>query len=227
MSDKNDDIFRWLDEMESALRGYEEYMELQEKFIQDLLVRMAAITYDHFAGDGHHPNLLITFGFQEDEIIEYFAADEDFKYYGIWIFEELTDCVNDFEGYKAPPDKIIRCGKVEFHRYTEESMDEHLREFVENYNLSKKQVKELRETYLEDVIIDEFYVNFQVLIHNTLKKMALEHFPEIMDVSAEGLREIDYMLYSYMLMMRENIMKVVDKGSFGISIKNTVEDLKA
>jgi len=40
-----------------------------------------------------------------------------------------------------------------------------------------------------------YYTNFKILAHKALKKLALEYFPELTEISAAGIREIDYMLY--------------------------------
>ena len=90
-------------------------------------------------------------------------------------------------------------------------LEEQIKEFEKEFkNLDPNQRSTLRQSLKEDAQIEEFYTNFKISIHKALKKLTLEYFPELPEITGNGIREIDYMLYTYMLMIYENVMSILE-----------------
>ncbi len=217
-------LYKLLQELEKTLRQTKEYKDCQNRFTRELIDTIATVTYDYFSGRTRCPGLLIEANIREEEIREQIASDKDFKFYGIWIFEELCSCMRDFRDDKIAPGRKLHHKKIEYPCHTSETIEKQIKKFKKDYKmLSSEELETIRRSYEEEAKIDEYYTNFKILLHNTLKKLAVKYFDEIMEISSTGLREIDYLLYSYMLMMYENIMKIL-QDDIHVSVENPTYD---
>ncbi len=203
------------DKVDEALKEYRAFMEYQAQFINEFIERIIVLTYKYFTAKSSWPHLQMHGEINEDVLEQNILADEDFKFYGIWIFEELNEIVIDYEGFKVPAGKKPDYKKIEYPSFTEETLEKQIKKFEKGCkNLNPEQRLTIRQSFKEMALINEFYTNFKIFIHKDLKKLALEYFPEIPEISGAGIREIDYMLYAYMLMIKGNIMKHLDDAVY-------------
>ncbi len=201
----------FLDRLEKVLRDFEEYQEIKDKFTWELIDRVSLATHQHFSGEKPHPHLELENPLTESEWRNKIIADKDFKYYGIWIFEELISCMQDFSDYNNPPDRELQYKEINFPSFTEEELEAKVQRFSRKLgDITPEDVELLRENLREDAIIEEYYTRYKILIHDTLKKLTVDFFPEIMEITADGIREINYLLYQYMLMINDNIMNMLE-----------------
>jgi hypothetical protein len=197
--DKLDDLRKFLDDMDELLKKHKDYKYRRAMFTVELIERIGTITYKHFSDKTSY-----------HEIKEKIASDKDFKYYAIWIFDELINNIEDFSDDEIPAGKKLFYKKIEYRSFTDEAIEEQIKKLKKTGIIfNSEQWETLRGYYKQDFKIEEYYKNFKILLHNELKKLALEFFPELTEISAAGIREIDYMLHKYMLKIYENIMNIL------------------
>jgi len=203
-------LLKFLEEAEESSRLYREFKKLQAEFAEDLIISLGMAMYDYFSSQPAHPKLALEGEISEEQIIEQLAADKDIQFYSLTISEELDGHIWEFSEENVPAERKLRQKKIEYRMYNHEAVLEQAQKTMEESNITEPEdQKLLLKYYEEDALIDDFYANFDMLLHKTLKKLALKYFPEIAELSATGLREIDYLLYSHMRMMRENILKTL------------------
>ena len=205
-------FFESLNQLDEALKGWQATKKRQAKFADELVGIISELTYQHFTEKSSYLHLNIQGELNKEALKQSILADKDFKYYGIWIFEELDLITFYFSGDDLPAGRKLFYKKIEYPSFTEEALEEQIKEFEKELNLplNKGQREMIRQSFKEDAQIEEFYTNFRITIHKALKKSALEYFPNITEISGAGIREIDYMLYTYMLMIKENIMNILE-----------------
>ncbi len=218
-----DDIRKFLeslDKCEEALKEYRAFQESQSRFINELMDVITAQTYLHFTTKTAYPHLNIQCELDEDDLKQNILAEKYSKSYGIWIFEEVAEIVVDFYGYKVPTDRKLSCQKIEYPSFTEKTLQDEIEKFEKTCpkKLSPEQRASLYQSLKEDQKIGEFYINFKISLHKALKKLTFEYFPEIMEISGAGIREIDYALYIYMLNIYWDIMRIL-ADAVDISVK--------
>lgn len=218
-----DDIRKFLeslDKCEEALKEYRAFKERESRFINELMDIITARTYEHFTTKTAYPHLNIQGDLDKNGLKQAILADKDFKFYGIWIFEEVDETVIDFYGYEIPTDRKLYYRKIEYPSFTEKTLQEEMKKFEEEctINLSPEQRATLYQSLKDDNQTDEFFINFKISIHKALKKLAFEYFPKITEISGAGIREIDTMLYTYMLNIYGNVMSIID-DAVDVSVK--------
>ncbi len=223
MSD--DDIRDFLDSLdrcEEAMKQYDAFKERQSRFTNEMIETITARTVQHFTTKTAYPHLDFHGELDEDALSQGILADKDFKFYGIWIFEEVEDIVVDFCGDEIPAGRKLYYKKIEYPSYSEESIAEEMKEFENNWRgeLSPKQRAILYQSLVDDYRTDEFYRDFKISLHKALKKLTFEYYPEIAEISGAGIREIDSLLHTYMLMIRENVMNILG-DAVQVSVKVT------
>jgi hypothetical protein len=97
-----------------------------------------------------------------------------------------------------------------YRSFTDEAIEEEIRKLKKDGIIfDTEEWETLRGYYKQDFKIEEYYTNYKISVHKALKKLVLEYFPELTEISATGIREIDYILHTYMLMIYENIMNIL------------------
>lgn len=216
-------LLELLDKCEILLKGHRKLKKIQAKFTEDLIMSVGMATYDYFSTQPARPELVLKGEISEEEIIEQLAADTDIPYYVIWLSEHLVDLIKDFSGDSVPADKKLYHRKIEYESYSDEAVAEHANRLIEECNIQDPEDQELLYDYCkEDALVGEFYDNFDMLLHKILKKLALKYFPQISDVSGTGLKEIDYMLYTYMRMLRDNMMVILENVNVEVDLNRTI-----
>jgi hypothetical protein len=94
--DKLDKFRKFLDQLDELHEKHVEYKYCRAMFTVELIERIGALTYKHFSDKTSYPDLIIQLKLKENEIKEKIASDKDFKYYAIWIFDELINNIEDF-----------------------------------------------------------------------------------------------------------------------------------
>ena len=210
----SDDSFKdWpesFDEIDAALKNFRNFKKRQSRFADDLVKSMAELTYQHFTAKSSYRHLDIQGELEKGELRRAISTDNDFKFYGMWIFEEVAQDVIDFVAFSVPAGRRLSYIKPKYPSFTEEALELSMREFESECRvLSDEERADLRQILKEDAQIQEFYTNFRISIHKALKELVLEYFPEIGETSSAGLREIDSLLNTYMCMIRGNIMSIL------------------
>lgn len=209
--DKLNDLRKFLDDMDELHKKHKEYKYRRAMFTVELIERIGVVTYKHFSDKTSYPDLIIQLKLKENEIKEKIASDKDFKFYAIWIFDELINNIEDFSDDEIPAGKKLFYKKIEYRSFTDEAIEEEIKRLKKTGIIfNSEQWETLRGYYRQDFKLEEYYKNFEILLHKELKKLALEFFPELTEISAAGIREIDYMLHKYMLMIHENIMNMLE-----------------
>jgi hypothetical protein len=128
----------------------------------------------------------------------------------MWIFEEVNQVMIDFDGFEAPVGKRIHTMKPKFPSFTEAALEVQMKQLESEYQVSTAEQRAvLRQCLEEDAQNEELNTNFRMSIHKALKKLVLEYYPELAEISGAGIREIDSMLYTYMSLIRGNIMNIL------------------
>ncbi len=212
MGDKK--IREWIEMLQKAEAMLERHKYLQEhgaRFSEDLFTDIAATTCKYFSQAPPHPALTIKSSLDEFELREGLAADKHVRFYAQSFFEELYRLMEDFLKYERPPGRKLRYKKIEQPSFTDETILQYVERLAKNFPTPDDEDFRLLFKYSkEDALVEEVYVKFQIAIHKTFKKLALEYFPEIMDISATGLREVDYYLYSFKQIIEDNIYTKMD-----------------
>jgi len=206
---------------EEALKEYREFMALKNRFTAELIDQIGSVTYDHFSPKVPPSDLVIEGALTERELREKITLDKDFQFYGIWIVEGLNDHIINFSDDEIPAGRKLYYKKIEYPSFTDEEIEKEIEEFEKDFCFDSNQREELFRMLKDDAKITRFYITFQIRIHKALKKLALEYFPKITEISSVGIREIDYMLHTYMFMINENIMKILE-NTVQVSVKNPV-----
>jgi len=212
--DNINNFFDSLNMLDEALKNYRVFKEHRSRFTNELIEIITALTYRHFTTKTSYPHLNIRGKLDKNVLRQNILTDEDFKYYGIWIFEELAQIIIDFSDDERPAGIKRYYKKIKYPFFTEKTLEEQIKEFEKEFkNLTPSQRSTLHQSLKEEVQIEEFYTNFKTSIHKALKKLALEYFPELPEITGNGIREIDYMLYTYMLMINENVMSILEDAA--------------
>jgi len=211
MFEDNNNFLESLGMIDEALKKHRAFKERQSRFTNELIEIITALTYRHFTTKTSYPHLNIRGELDKNVLKQNILTDEDFKYYGMWIFEELAQIMIDFSDDELLAGIELYYKKIEYPFFTEKTLEEQIKEFEKEFkNLNPSQCSTLHQFLKEDVQIEEFYRNFKISIHKALKKLALEYFPGLPEITGNGIREIDYMLYTYMLMIHENVMIILE-----------------
>jgi hypothetical protein len=209
--EEREEFLRVIEEAEEAVKRYEAYMEEMDQFTREMIQTVGFLTYDYFTREPPHPYYERYTDIDQNELMARIRADEQFRYYGIWMYEELCMSIDAFMQEELPPNWQLSNKKVEWPSYSEEALEEKVNDFIGQcrVTLTPEQVQDVWDDLRDNFIFKEYGTNFRIEMHNALKKLALKYFPEIMDIHPVGYREIDYDLYIYMLLNKENIWDIL------------------
>ncbi|MBN2089623.1 hypothetical protein JW964_08415 [candidate division KSB1 bacterium] len=209
---KRREFLRTLRELEKSMKEYRKYEKQLARFTKDLLERVSNLTWDYFSKPVPDAGLIEQMELTEVVFRKRFIANSEFEYFGNLIFDQLCDDMEDFSGDEVPPERKLEYQKIEYPSYSKEECEQNALEFSKKYNLTlPEHLESLRQSFMEEAISKKYYDTYEILLHKELKKMTVEYFPEIMEISGTGLREIDYMLYKYTSYIQNEIMEVIYK----------------
>lgn len=206
------DMHRTFREIEKSLREYRKYRKLLARFIKDFLERVSTLTWDYFSKPVPDAELIEQCTLDEDTFRIRFFANGEFEYFGNLIFEQLCDDMEDFSWEEVPPWRKLDYQKIVYSTYSREECEQKALKMCQEINADPTiYLERLCQSYLEDAIAEEYYDTYEILLHKELKKMAVEYFPEIMEISGAGLLEVDYMLYLYTRCLQDEIFNIIFK----------------
>ena len=222
--EKNRELMKLLQDMEATLARHKHCQEQGARFSEDLYTDIAATTCKYFSQSPTHPALIIKSSLDEFELRETLAADKDVRFFAQGCYEELYDLMEDFLEHELPPDRELRYKKIEQPSFTDEAVWQNVKEMTQKFTMPDHADLRLLFKYrTEDALIEEVYIKFEIAIHKTFKKLALEYFPEIMQISAAGLREVDYSLYMQKQIIQDMIYVAMD-SRVSVSAEVSVDD---
>jgi hypothetical protein len=208
MSDQ--DLREFLESIEKSEKEQEEYGKNLPKFINELTELISEVTYQHFIEKKLKFNLKMDSNLDKNLLNKKITYNENITYYIEWIFEELTGIMLDFTEYEIPTDRVLLYKKIEYPVYDEKWVQENISHMKKiGMDFSTEEWEKLYNLYKNDAYMEEHFVNFKKLIHKAFKKLALKYYPDIPEISGAGIREIDYMLYRYMLRILPDIYRIL------------------
>lgn len=206
------DLLRTLREIEKSMRAYRKYRKKLARFIKDFLERVSTLTWDYFSKPVPNADLIEQCSLDEDTFRIRFIANGEIEYFGNLIFDQLCDDMEDFSGDEVPPGRKLNYKKIEYSTCSREECERKALKMCQQINLDTTvYLEQLCQRYLEDTIAEKYYDTYEILLHKELKKMAVEYFPEIMEISGTGLLEVDYMLYLYARCVQDEIFGIIFK----------------
>lgn len=207
---KRREFLKTLRELEKSMKEYRKYEKELARFSKDFLQRVSAVTWEFFSKPVPDPDLIEQMILTEDDFQKRFLANPEFEYLGRVVFDQLCDDMEDFSGDEIPAERVLEYKKIEYPTYSKEECEKKALKFGRENNLTlPEQLENLCQSFMEDAIARRYYDNYEILLHKELKKMAVEYFPEIMEISGTGLREVDYMLYKYATYIQNEIFDVI------------------
>ncbi len=216
-------FLRLLDEMDAISKAVEDLQEAKAEFIDEVAILVAGLTYSYFSETQPLPGLSVSADLDEVELREQLVAQRFFTYYCQTTFDQMCDNVRDFAGNaEASADRKLYYRKIEWRSFTPEVLEQKSQATCEKHNIMDSEMRELMHAlYRRDAVVEQYYQNFEMLLHKALKKLALKYFPEIKELSATGLRETDYALYLYMGEFYEHVMVVVE-GELNLTLDESM-----
>ncbi len=197
--------------LERAYKEITVYQARLERFTDDLMIRIGTIAGDYFTKEIPESEFLYQLEMDEEEIREKITADFHLLRFGIQIFDQLCNDVDDFQHDEVPPGRELKYKKIELPSFTEAAIEEKIKKFGKRHGIQNPEQDEiLREVFFQQAVITAYYVNFDILIYQELKKITVTCFPELMEISSTGLREIDYLLYDSAFRMGDMVVKLLE-----------------
>ena len=209
--DKFDKWRRMFDEWDEAAEAYENFRKARAEFTHEMIQTLGEITYEFFSGDLPSDDILDQDKLDAETVKKQVASIERLSFEGQEIFEQLERCVVTFSDEDVPDDAQIMQYKFSYKDYSESAIKKRMQQdlkYLEDQFLIKfneEEVKTFQENSREQEAYDKFHQDFQILIHNTLKKLALKYYPEIMELNSTGFREVDSILHYHMCEILEPI----------------------
>jgi len=198
--------------LERAWQQYQEFLREQERFITDLKQRVCEVTYEYFTKGHPYPDIITREEIDKEKLRQGIEADEQFDWYGTWIFESVAQTINEFWEENEPPGVILLYEKDKWPEFTQEELEKDYQKRLEvhrDYIETQEQKEWLWERVRENQIRKEYRTNYLKTLHNTLKAMVVEYFPMIVNIAPNGFLEIDQWLYHYMSMMKSNLYNIM------------------
>lgn len=204
---------RMMEQMAELLEWYTEYKKLRARFIPEITDTVSRLLYEHFTGDLPHPDISAITSTSLEEIREILADSINFYYQSVWALEDIMRCVELFREEENPAEWRSRLTKFRYPHHTEETIQEEVERMISYApeKFTEEDIAYLRQLVREDGIIDDYYAEFRKKIHNTLKKMALDYMPDLMEITGNGFRELDSALYIHARELNEECMVVLEQ----------------
>ncbi len=201
--------FKELDQAYKAMRRQEAHLA---RFTADLWFKIGTITWEYFSQKVPDSEFLEQITLEADEIHARIAADFDLQRNGIQIFDQLCHDIEDFQNDEMPVGRALRYQKIKYPEFTPAAIEERIKHYGARHQIPNPEKEEiLREVFFEQAVVSEYYVNFEIRLYQELKKLTVAHFPELMEISGSGLREIDYLLYDNAYHIGERIIKLLEQ----------------
>jgi len=197
--------------MERAWQQYQEFLREQERFTEEFKERVCEITYEYFASEPPDSDLIIRKNIGKEKLQAGIEADEQFEWYGDWIFEGTAELINLYGEDNNPPGDTLTYEKDRWPAFTEEELEQEVQSMQKefNYRHTPEQVEDMRERFREYQTVRKYYVDFEKTLHKALIKMVVDYFPMIVHIHSNGFLEIDESLYLYMTLIKENLYKII------------------
>ncbi len=217
-------LIELMQKTEVMLARHKYCQEYGALFSEDLYMYLAATTYKYFRQPPAHPALTIESTLDEFELHEALATDKDVKFLAQGCFEYLYNLLEDFLEHELPPNRKFRYRKREEPSFTDEAVFQYVKNMTQKYTIPDKEDRQLLFKYTkEDFLVEEVYEKFETAIFKVFKKLAFKYFPDIIDLSATGLREVDYCLYMHKEMVKDNIYVEMD-SRVSVSAEVSIDD---
>jgi len=210
------EAFRRLDEeWQEIKKGIDQFWATQEEFVRDFIDSVSQLVCEHFTGEPPLPFMSRMTETSAGRFRELLAAVEWIETDGQVIFESVYNCALDFHDQDHPPNRTLEVEPVRFPTYTEADLEARVRGIMERVpaEWTPQRIENLRETVRKDMIVDRYHTEFHIKLHDLLKKLALKYVPEIMDMTGNGFRYLDYLLYLYMRDIRWTVMRVMHRNN--------------
>jgi len=209
-------IYRLFEEagerMDRAWQRWQEFLKEQERFTVEFKQRVCEVTYDYFAKEPPYPDIIERIELDKAKLRQDIEADEQFDWYGTWIFEDTAQTLDRFWEENEPPGVTLCYEKDKWPEFTQEELEKKYQKRLEvhrGYITTPEDKEWLWEQEREYHICDEYHTNFLKTLHKTLKEMVVEYFPMIVDVKPNGFLEVDQVLYIHMSMMKSNLYNIM------------------
>ncbi|HKJ67723.1 MAG TPA: hypothetical protein VKA68_07180 [bacterium] len=213
-SDPRDDPRKTAEKFRDLLERYIRMKELflmAEPFLEDLIDAVSSATYEYFTGELLLENTFHLDHLTEAEFRERFAVMEDIlwadSYYTI---QNIEYCIKTFSDEEIPEGTVLKYKKIEPPDCSEEAVEARIQEAMKGIKVQRKQIEAIfRESFWDSAITKEFYFKYKKILHNILKELALDYFPEIMELTATGFRELDTLLWFQMAEVHESVREIL------------------
>ncbi len=201
-----------LEDMDTFDGELEDGCEAEARFAEDVAVTVTSLAYRYFSKPNPMPGLTVSANLDEVEMRDQLVAQQHFECDCVTMFEQVCDNVYEFAGdAEAPPGRKLIYEKIEWRSFSPEALEEEALAICEELKITDpEKQKVVCADHLRDGVFQQYYEDFQILLHKALKKLALEYFPEIKDMSATGLRETEFALYLDMIEFYEHVLAVVE-----------------
>jgi len=199
------------EELEKAWQQYQEFLREQKRFTEEYKERVCEVAYEYFAKQPPDPELITPKAIDKETLRQGIEADEQFDWYGTWMFESTAELINRYWEDNDPPGESLTFNKNRWPAFTEEAIEQEFQSTKDKFNgpLTAEQEESLRESIREDQAIEKYYVDFEKILHNALKKLVVDYFPMVVHIHSNGFLQIDETLHFYMKLTEENLYKIM------------------
>lgn len=199
------------DQMDEHERFWAEMLKVKVAFAWKTVKNIANAVVAFMYQKVERPDLFFEMKLEPDVLRHRIVTNEEINRYAMELFDDLYDYICEFRDCDFPKGRKLLYKKIEYRFYSEDKIREGIAAFEKNcQSLTPEQHVVLCESFRDDAITDDYYAKYEKLIHDELKKLAVEYFPEIGDIRPNGIREIDFHLYINMIWIREEIYKIIE-----------------
>jgi len=211
--DEREKFHRLFAECKQLVEDHKKYKRSESRFIREFTETISRVAYEHFTGDPPHPDIHMLTDTSPEVIRKRLTNDKIYSTDLLCAFGMFHRCMEVFMDDDNPAEWQYLRKRVKFRYYTEEVIEEDVQKVVGHApeKFTAEDIAFLRERIREEGRIEDFYTEFKKKIHGTMKKKVVESFPEIMEITGNGLREIDSISYTYAIDIYYRFMEVLDQ----------------
>jgi|GEM_PF-2396746 len=188
------------------IRLLDQHIQLYELFLtaedlhQDLIRAVAEALCEFFTGEQPIDNFFRLDHLTPEELGIRMLVDEcdSYWWYAYDMVYDIDYCLRTFTGGPIPPGTVLKQRHLRAPDCSEKAVEAEVREWMRRMEHPHPEIEEsLRERITLNLFDKAYLYEYKMVIHRTLKQLALEYFPQIMELTAAGFRELDTRLFDY------------------------------